>query len=353
MTTRQRTLPSSAAAAIIALTAAGSAIGLPTSAHAAVPKVATNWTRLMHRSLTHDTTLATMRTTLATHQAAVRASNAEVAAAAKAERGTRAVLKTATIADANAQARYTSARKALNTAKQGLNTVSKSKSKSRTRAIARAKRAVTAATKTVTVRKSQAQNAAAALSAAGKASRAARARIAKADAAVAAESAAVAKTQNAITALPTAAALATQAAAVSRDVVEQVRPAFKNTDTTKVYGVTVHRNIAFAFKRMIDDAKADGVEISGGGFRTKERQAELRKINGCPDVWTAPSSSCRVPTAIPGRSLHELGLAVDITSGGKTITSKSVAFKWMQAHAKEYGLINFPAEAWHWSISGS
>ena len=36
--------------------------------------------------------------------------------------------------------------------------------------------------------------------------------------------------------------------------------------------------------------------FSGGGFRTKQRQIELRKINGCPDVWTAPSSSCRVPT---------------------------------------------------------
>ncbi len=306
----------------------------------------------MYRSLTHDETLATMRTSLATHQAAVRAGNAEVAAAAKAHRGTRAVLKTATINDANARSRYTTARKALSTAKQTLSTTSKRKSRSNA-AVARAKRAVTAATRTVTLRKSQAQKAAAALTAAGKADRGARARVARADAAVTKETAAVTKTQAAITALPTAAALATQAATVSKQVVEQVRPVFKTSDTTKVYGVTVHRSIAYAFKSMIDDAKADGVEISGGGFRTKERQAELRKINGCPDVWTAPSSSCRVPTAIPGRSLHELGLAVDITSGGKTITSKSAAFKWMQAHAKEYGLVNFPAEAWHWSISGS
>jgi D-alanyl-D-alanine carboxypeptidase len=103
---------------------------------------------------------------------------------------------------------------------------------------------------------------------------------------------------------------------------------------------------------MVDDAKKAGIAISGGGFRTNQRQIELRKINGCPDVWTAPASSCRVPTAIPGRSLHEIGMAVDITSGGKTLTSKSLAFKWLRAHADEYGFVNLPSEAWHWSITG-
>ena len=115
---------------------------------------------------------------------------------------------------------------------------------------------------------------------------------------------------------------------------------------------TVHRSVAYAYRRMVDDAKRAGISISGGGFRTKQRQIELRKINGCPDVWTAPASSCRVPTAIPGRSLHEIGMAVDITSGGKTLTSKSPAFKWLQAHADEYGFVNLPSEPWHWSITG-
>jgi D-alanyl-D-alanine carboxypeptidase len=177
--------------------------------------------------------------------------------------------------------------------------------------------------------------------------------VAKANAAVKYETAAAAKTRTAITALPAAASLAAQAAAVSSDVVNQVRPAFKITDTTQVYGVTVHRTIAYAVKRMIDDAKADGVQISGGGFRTTQRQIELRTINGCPDVWTAPASSCRVPTAIPGRSLHELGLAIDISSGGKTISSKTAAFTWLRLHARSYGLVNLPSEAWHWSINGS
>jgi D-alanyl-D-alanine carboxypeptidase len=114
----------------------------------------------------------------------------------------------------------------------------------------------------------------------------------------------------------------------------------------------VHKNVAFAFRRMLADAKADGIALSGGGFRTKQRQIELRKINGCPNVWTAPASSCRVPTAIPGRSLHELGLAVDVSSGGRTIAADSAAFRWLVANARRYGFVNLPSEAWHWSITG-
>jgi zinc D-Ala-D-Ala carboxypeptidase len=170
--------------------------------------------------------------------------------------------------------------------------------------------------------------------------------------AVKSASAAVVVTQQKIAALKTPAELAAQAAAVSRSVVTAARPGFTTADTTTVYGTTVHRSVAYAYRRMVDDAKKAGISISGGGFRTKQRQIELRKINGCPDVWTAPSSSCRVPTAIPGRSLHEIGMAVDITSGGRTLTSKSPAFKWLKAHADEYGFVNLPSEPWHWSITG-
>ena len=104
---------------------------------------------------------------------------------------------------------------------------------------------------------------------------------------------------------------------------------------------------------MVEDAKKAGISISCGGFRTQQRQIELRKINGCPDVYTAPASSCRVPTAIPGRSLHEIGMAIDITSGGRSLTSASPAFKWLKLHAAEYGFKNLPSEPWHWSITGS
>ncbi|MFI1991663.1 D-alanyl-D-alanine carboxypeptidase family protein [Actinoplanes sp. NPDC020271] len=353
MTTRQRTLQKSAAAAIIALATAGTAIGLPAApARAAAPKIAASWSTLMYRSLTHDTTLQAMKTSLADQQAAITRWNTELATAGRAQRGTRAALVTATTADTVARTRLSTARTALTSAKQTLSKALKQKSRSHA-AVTRANKAVAAASKTVTLRKAQAQAAATKLADAGKASRGAIARVNKADAGVKYETSAAAKTRAAIAALPTAASYAAQAATLGKDVVNQVRPAFKLTDTTQVYGVTVNKTVAFAFKRMIDDARADGVQISGGGFRTTQRQIELRTINGCPDVWTAPSSSCRVPTAIPGRSLHEIGLAVDISSGGKTISSKTAAFKWLSLHGKEYGFVNFPAEAWHWSISGN
>jgi D-alanyl-D-alanine carboxypeptidase len=60
-----------------------------------------------------------------------------------------------------------------------------------------------------------------------------------------------------------------------------------------------------------------------------------------------------VPTAIPGRSLHELGLAIDLTSGRKSINDRrSAAFKWLVANAGKYGFVNLPSEPWHWSITG-
>jgi D-alanyl-D-alanine carboxypeptidase len=219
-------------------------------------------------------------------------------------------------------------------------------------ALTRARNAVTAAQKTLTLRTSQARDVAMALTTAKGSMTGANTSLNSANDTVVSASAAVTVTQRKIAALKTPAELAAQAAAVSRNVVSSVRPGFTTNDTVIVYGTTVHRNVAYAYRRMVDDAKKAGILISGRGFRTKQRQIELRKINGCPDVWTAPSSSCRVPTAIPGRSLHEIGMAVDVVSGDKTLTAKSPAFKWMQAHADEYGFMNLPSEPWHWSITG-
>lgn len=106
----------------------------------------------------------------------------------------------------------------------------------------------------------------------------------------------------------------------------------------------MHRNLAFASRHLIEDAKADGIVMSGGGFRTAERQIELRKINGCSDIWMAPPSLCRVPTTLLGGSLHQIGLAVDISSGGTTITVRTAAFTWLRSHAARYWFRNLPSE---------
>ena len=318
-------------------------------AEAAVPASAQTWSTLMYRSLTVTATggqlrqtLATWRTTVTTRTAAVTTAATKLAVAQK-------QITTAAAADTAAKSRVTAAKQAVTTAKKNLAKV-KPRNKA---AILRGRNAVTAAEKTLTLRAAQARDAATALTTARAAASAAGTSLDDANKALKSATGAMAVTQRKIAGLPKPAELAAQAAVMSRDVVTAVRPAFVTADTTVVYGTTVHRNVAFAYRRMVDDAKKAGFVISAGGFRTKQRQIELRTINGCPDVWTAPSSACRVPTAIPGRSLHEIGLAVDVTSGGKSLTSKSPAFKWLQVHAVEYGFVNLPSEPWHWSITGN
>lgn len=103
-------------------------------------------------------------------------------------------------------------------------------------------------------------------------------------------------------------------------------------------------NFATQLVALVGGVAARGHTINlpvGGGLRSTQRQAELRVINGCPDIHTSPASSCEVPTAIPGRSNHEKGLAYDI---GGTTAAKRVA----KEIAGQYGL-HFPVrgEDWH------
>jgi D-alanyl-D-alanine carboxypeptidase len=325
---------------------AATADGVP--AQAAVPAVAQTWSSFMYGSLTVSATGMQLRRSLAVQRSTVRTRIAERtrATAAYAVAGKR--VTTATTADTAAKARVSAARHRVTMGRKKLAGV-----KPRTRtAMTRALNAVAAAERVLVLRRSQARGAATALTAAKASAAAATTSLNRANSAVKAATITVVATRRRIAALKTPAELAARAAALSRDVVTSVRPGFTTAHTSIVHGTTVHRNVAYAYRRMVDDAKRAGFPISGGGFRTKKRQIELRKINGCPDVWTAPSSSCRVPTAIPGRSLHEIGMAVDITSGGKSLTKRSPAFTWLKAHADEYGFVNLPSEPWHWSITG-
>jgi D-alanyl-D-alanine carboxypeptidase len=302
----------------------------------------------MYRSLSVTATGVQLRRTLAVQRSGVRTRTAKLTQATTAYDAARRQVTTATTADTAAKVRVTAARQAVSSARKELRRV-----KPRTvSTVTRARNAVTAAEKVLFLRNSQARDAATALTTATGSVAAASTSLDIADTAVKSAAAAAVVTQQKIAALRPPAELATQAAAVSRNVVTAVRPSFTTADTTLVYGTTVHRTVAYSYRRMVDDAKKAGISISGGGFRTKQRQIELRTINGCPNVWTAPSSSCRVPTAIPGRSLHEIGMAIDITSGGRSLNSKSPAFKWLKTHADEYGFVNLPSEPWHWSITG-
>ncbi len=133
----------------------------------------------------------------------------------------------------------------------------------------------------------------------------------------------------------------------------------------------IDASIAPAVQQLINDAAADGILFGGWGHRSHQRQHELRRINGCPDGWThtdgenpalwSGSSSCRVPTARPGSSFHESGLAIDFRCSsmvssanprGSVNNRGSSCYRWLETNAARYGLKNLPSEAWHWSTTG-
>ncbi|GAB1640112.1 hypothetical protein KRMM14A1259_05350 [Krasilnikovia sp. MM14-A1259] len=326
--------------------------GVADSASAQVPGTATRWSSLMYHSLTPTPQYVRTRKVLAAQRAALVVQGRRVASARTVQGSALAAVTTAVSLDAYARTRYAVAREDLASARNRLVVVSQQRPSSAV-AVARAKNVVTASAKSVVLRRTQAHSAAAALRTAQVSSRTATVNLDRVTAAWQRTSAAIRTNQRRLIALDHSAEYAAQAAAISRSVVTDIQARFTTADTTTVNGITVHKSVAFAFRRMLADAKTGGIVLSGGGYRTKQQQIELRKINGCPDVWTAPPSSCRVPTAIPGTSLHEFGLAIDITSGGSTITRDSDAFRWLSAHAARYGFVNLPSEAWHWSITGA
>ena len=121
--------------------------------------------------------------------------------------------------------------------------------------------------------------------------------------------------------------------------------------------ITVAASIAKSVQALLSAAAGDSVILCGWGYRSTEEQIQLRREHcGTSDyaIWDMPSSQCSPPTARPGTSQHESGLAIDFTcNGGGSIDSHSnVCFQWLDANAANYGLYNYPVEPWHWSTTG-
>ncbi|HEX4903103.1 MAG TPA: M15 family metallopeptidase [Acidimicrobiales bacterium] len=134
------------------------------------------------------------------------------------------------------------------------------------------------------------------------------------------------------------------------------RPRTPTPPLRTVGGLTVHEEIADDVEAMLAAAAADGITFGGSAYRSTERQIQLRIANCGPteyDVWYRPASSCSPPTAVPGRSMHELGRALDLTYDGRLITTRANdGFRWLAENAASYGLFNLPSEPWHWSTTG-
>lgn len=129
-------------------------------------------------------------------------------------------------------------------------------------------------------------------------------------------------------------------------------PGGKTITIVTVRGITVNQTISAQLEKMLIAATGAGVPLGGSGWRSHQRQIELRTENDCADVWTARPSTCRVPTAIPGTSRHETGLAIDFTENGSTLRRSGKGYNWLLANAIAYGFKNLPSEPWHWSTDG-
>ncbi len=145
-----------------------------------------------------------------------------------------------------------------------------------------------------------------------------------------------------------AARAAAAAAAAAAAQAASAPPLPSSGEIVNVEGFAVHESIADAVGQMIRDARDAGVTLTGSGWRSPERTAELRVINGCPDIYESSPSSCRIPTARPGQSMHERGLAIDFASCWRG----SACFIWLSNNAATYGFFNLPSESWHWSTNG-
>jgi LAS superfamily LD-carboxypeptidase LdcB len=161
------------------------------------------------------------------------------------------------------------------------------------------------------------------------------------------------------------AALAAQLAAAAQPPAQDVAPSqiapapggLATVSCPAGGSITVAGSISGNVQALLNDAAADGVMLCGGGYRDPQEQIELRMAHCGTSyyaIYQMPASQCSPPTAIPGTSMHEQGLAIDFTcNGGGTVSTGDECWDWLQANAVGYGLYNLPSEPWHWSTSGN
>ena len=126
---------------------------------------------------------------------------------------------------------------------------------------------------------------------------------------------------------------------------------------TTVNGITVASSVAARVRGLLNAAAADGINLTGYGYRDFNTQIALRRQNcGTTQyaIWEMPPDACSPPTARPGYSYHERGLAIDFMSNGRFINSRSnPGFIWLAANAGRFGFYNLPSEPWHWDTRGT
>ena len=109
-------------------------------------------------------------------------------------------------------------------------------------------------------------------------------------------------------------------------------------------GFKMAPNAASSFKTMAADAAKEGVDLFGinNTYRSVALQSQLFQkalakygSEQAARKWVAP----------PGRSKHNVGLAVDFSS--------RPAAAWMKGKGTNYGWHNYAPEWWHYSYKGT
>ena len=108
-------------------------------------------------------------------------------------------------------------------------------------------------------------------------------------------------------------------------------------------GIRVAKCLVPDVNAMVAAAAKSGVTIkTASDWRSLDSQIALRKKD-CGtsnyDIYQKPPAQCNPNTAIPGTSIHEFGLALDVTAPG---------LAWMLAHGGTYGFHHsVHSEPWH------
>jgi peptidoglycan hydrolase CwlO-like protein len=121
--------------------------------------------------------------------------------------------------------------------------------------------------------------------------------------------------------------------------------------------ITVAGVLARDLQGLLNLSSQQGIPLCGNGWRDINDQISLRRRNCGPGnyaIYEAPSSACSPPTARPGSSEHEKGLAIDFTCGGSgTVGNGDACDGFLENNAGDFGLYNLPGEPWHYSTTGN
>ena len=135
---------------------------------------------------------------------------------------------------------------------------------------------------------------------------------------------------------------------------------------TGISGASLYTPASTSFVSMRQAAKSAGIELwITGGYRNYEGQVSCATRKGSSDQnqWliqnNIPIPPVAIPNgwcAVPGRSNHGWGLAIDIGHESYPCSKGTPCWFWMLDNAQSYGWCDFGGglrEPWHWQYVGS